>query len=481
MSDNANKVKKHILIRAFVFMIVLTMPMLAWGIIKIVGIFAPSVIEKIDYDLGENRVKSKFPTSFNLETITSELEAYYNDRVPFRSVIITTNREINGAIEKPYNNTIGPFLLKLVYGEQNSQISDSTSDKELDELFGNESQDQETPGVSTKCEHKYVMVEVVEPDYEWYGYTLYSCSLCNNEIKSDFIDKVIDSSYMPLKVYNGITVEGRRNWLFYAGEFNLEYYKGTNVLSEEEMANWLDKMKKLQEICDEKDIQLLYMIMPTKEQVYPEYMPTLEIENKYKRVPRFLDYVKNNSDINIIYPLEELIVAKKYWQVYYKHDTHWNNVGGFIGTQAALKALGKDTTNLLDIPIKDRKWNSGDLISLGNLNPNIYSEDRDYDIVYKPEINDVWKSGIVDEVYCVKSTSPNNQKMVMVGDSFRIHVSNYIYKEFAESTFLHRDFLGDEMVQEDIRNADVLIVSANERYDALMVQSVDEIIDILSK
>ena len=481
MSVNANKFKKHILIRAFVFMLVLTMPMLTWGIIRIVGVFAPSVIEKIDYDLGENRTKTKFPTSFNLKTITSELEAYYNDRVPFRSVIITANRGINSVIEKPYDNTIGPFLIGLFYSDENVQISDGTTDKELDDLFGDTSQEEDSSNTSAKCEHKYVEVKVVEPDYEWCGYTLYSCSLCNHEKKSDFTDKLIDTTYMPLKVYNDSTVEGRQNWLFYKGALNLEYYKGTNVLSDEEMAVWLDKMKRLQELCDEKDIQLLYMLMPNKEQVYPEYVPTLEIKDQYKRVPRFVDYVKNNSDIKFIYPLEELTVAKKYWQVYYKHDTHWNEAGGFIGSQAALKALGKGTTNLLDIPVKELEQDGGDLIRLGNLDPDLYKEDRDYDVVYKPNVSDIWRNGDVNEIYRVKSTSSNNQRLVMVGDSFLACGIKFFSKEYTDSTFLHRNFLDDEMVQEDIRNTDVLIVSANERYDALMIQSVDKIIDILSK
>lgn len=487
MSKELNKKKKNAFVKMCVFMAVITLPMLTWGILKGVSVFEPSVMTKLDYDLGENRKKSKFPTSFNAKTITAELEAYYNDRVPFRSIIIKVNREIYGTIEKPYDNTLGPFLVGLFYDSENSQGSISTPDMDLDDLFGDETEstdgsgDNETPETPTKCEHKYTVIESREPDYEWYGYTLYSCSLCGHETKSDFKDKLVDISYMPPKLHNGITVEGRMKWLFYNAEDNLEYYKGTNILDEATMAEWLDKMEELQAICDEKDIQLLYMIMPSKEQVYSEYMPTYVVADSYKRVPRFVDYVKDNSDVNFIYPIEELLVAKKYWQVYYKYDTHWNNVGGFIGTQSVLSALGKNTTNLANLSVTEYQPAAGDLVNLGNLEASLYGDDREYQIEYKSEISNLLAEGKEDEIYHVKTNSQNTEKLVVVGDSFRIHLSKFLCKEFEESTITHRNFLDNELVQESIRNADVLVVSANERYDLNMIESIDTIINILEE
>ena len=62
-----------------------------------------------------------------------------------------------------------------------------------------------------------------------------------------------------------------------------------------------------------------------------------------------LYYVKENSDINIIYPINELKAAKKYWQIYYKYDTHWNNMGAFVGVQSLYKALDIPMTNPLNV------------------------------------------------------------------------------------------------------------------------------------
>lgn len=476
------KEKKTAFAKICIFMGAITLPMLVWGILKCANIFNPGIMQELDYDLGEKRQKSEFPDTFNLKTITTELENYYNDRVPFRSAIITANRGLYNAIEKPYDEAVGPFLVKLIYGNDDVKLSDNSTDKDLDEFFGDGSQTGDnSQDASEKCEHKYEVVSTVEPDYEWGGYTLYECSLCGENKKSDFTDKLIDNSYMPPKVFNGATLEGRMNWLFYVGNNTLEYYQGTNILDEDTMAEWLDAMERLQAVCDEKGIQLLYMIMPAKEQAYSEYMPTYTIENTYKRVPRFVDYVKNNSDLNIIYPLEELLAAKKYWQVYYRHDTHWNNAGGFIGVQAILKALGKPTADFSDITFTSREWEIGDLINIGNLDDSLYNGDIEYDIEYKPEISAIWTEGNEETIYYVKSDSTNNEKLVVIGDSFRKHLSRFIYKDFAESAFSHRDCLDDAKLQESIRNTDVLIVSATERYDYCLVESVEEIISILSE
>ena len=81
----------------------------------------------------------------------------------------------------------------------------------------------------------------------------------------------------------------------------------------------------------------------------------------------------------------------------------------------------------------------------------------------------------------MKTNSQNDEKLVVVGDSFRIHLSKFLCKDFEESMITHRNYLDNELVQESIRNADVLVVSANERYDLNMIESIDTIINILEE
>ncbi len=70
------------------FMMILILPSAVWGVLRMIARSNPAVMEMLDYDLGENRERAPFPESFDLDEYTKELEAYYNDRAPFRSVLI---------------------------------------------------------------------------------------------------------------------------------------------------------------------------------------------------------------------------------------------------------------------------------------------------------------------------------------------------------------------------------------------------------
>ena len=125
-----NRVKKIIRRLAIaIFLGILIMPPAAWGICKLVGIKEPSLMNALDFDLGENREPASFPEELNLSSITSELEAYYNDHVPFRSVIITVNRRINSKLERAYSSQIQPVLVALMKNKH--MVSNNAGDTSI--------------------------------------------------------------------------------------------------------------------------------------------------------------------------------------------------------------------------------------------------------------------------------------------------------------------------------------------------------------
>ena len=70
-------------------------------------------MEQLDYDLGENRELTAFPSGAGIGNITSELEAYYNDHAPYRSILISINRHINSKLERAYTLNVQPVLVAL--------------------------------------------------------------------------------------------------------------------------------------------------------------------------------------------------------------------------------------------------------------------------------------------------------------------------------------------------------------------------------
>ncbi|MCI9071405.1 MAG: hypothetical protein HFH80_01090 [Lachnospiraceae bacterium] len=289
----------------------------------------------------------------------------------------------------------------------------------------------------------------------------------------------------PQVVGNNVLL-GRQNWLFFAGDDSISSYRGTNLMEQEQMAACLDLMVQLQKLCDEKGIRLQFLILPNKEQVYSEYMPSYVIEDSYKRVDRFVDYVREHSNVSILYPLEELRQAKAQWQIYHQYDTHWNQAGAYVGTQALYRALGLPTTGLEELEVGRCDATTSDLLILGGLDASQYPPEQDYAINYRPEVtlSEVQGDKQPTGTYSARSDCGNDLRFVMVGDSFRCFMIDYLAKDFSHSVITYRETSDNRTdyapeVVESIQNADILVMEAVERYDSKLMPAIAQVIDIL--
>lgn len=451
---------------------VLILPSLIWYGIKF---FAPAAYEQLDYDLGE-KTAVKFPEEFNPEDYTRQLEAYYNDNVPFRSRLISWNQKLSGALESVYTDHLQGELARLFYGSAEDTVIDMAW------LLDGES-------LSTADhQHNGTALYTQEANYTSYGYTRYQCDICQEIYYDGFEGKLVDNSFLAPKIVGDIVLLGRHYWLFYAGDDSISYYRGTNVLEQEQMDTCMDLMVQLQKLCDEKGIQLQFIILPNKEQVYPEYMPSYTIEDSYKRTERFVDYVEEHSGIHIVYPLHELQQADIYWQTYHMYDTHWNHAGSFIGTQALYKALGMPTTDLHELEVAQCAATTNDLMILGGLDASQYPPEYDYEINYRPEVTLTGVQGdkLPTGIYYATSDCGNDLNFVMIGDSFRCFMIDYLAKDFSRSVITYRETTDyrtdypDEVVQ-SIRDADILVMEAVERYDTRLFPAIEKVIEILQE
>lgn len=266
-------------------------------------------------------------------------------------------------------------------------------------------------------------------------------------------------------IYNKAVIEGKDGWLFYALDNAVADYQGTNLMSEAQMNRYLERMQELQNICTAQGKQLCFLIPPNKEQVYAEYMPDYPVKNAYKRVPRFVDYVSANSEIRIVYPLQEMTAAKFYCDTYLKHDTHWSNCGAFIGMQSVYQLLDLPTTPLYMQARSEMPSVGGDLIVLGKLNVEEYSDNYDYIINYKPEIECTSPQDFRfnEMIYFSQSTSENKSRIVVIGDSFCMKMTPFLMKDFSDVLVVHRSWLQDPDVLQAIRDADIIVIESLER------------------
>ena len=517
------------------FLCVLILPPVSWAVLKLVCGDNSRVMERLDYDLGENRELAAFPDDADIGSITSELEAYYNDHAPYRRALITINRRINSKLERAYTMNVQPVLVALadmthtatkpdVSGNEGSNEGQTDTENSTryaqgdnagengaikDNIIGNCADDQnggnadvvkEESSTSGKNEHGSISGGVDSEDMSGdthsgqkpgngenesgemssnAGGVNESGGTSENNGSADSSDKL---PYFPAREMNG-TIFGRDDWMFCNYDNSIAYYCGSNLMSEQQMKDKLSLMQKLQNICDSRGVQLQFMIAPNKEQVYSEYMPTYTIENSYKRVPEFIDYVKRNSSVKIIYPIDELRAAKSTMSTYYKYDTHWNHYGSFIATQALYKEMGLDYVSPDSVNYSEGSCIWGLVITAG-LSWKDYERDYDHIPDYKPEIELFNTDGVIDHihteksaVYRTSSTAQNNSNFVMVGDSFRLYMMPYLERDFQHVSIAHRDNIHD--IEDDIRQANILVVECVERLDDSLNGTILQLIDIL--
>ena len=164
--------------------------------------------------------------------------------------------------------------------------------------------------------------------------------------------------------------------------------------------------------------------------------------------------------------------------MYFPYDTHWTQAGAYIGTMAMYKEMGFETTNLLDLEVLPTKFTQKGLIDTGSLDETLYQDDIDYVIFYKPDTHVTWFEGeksfiMPSMVYRSKSDDPDNEKLIMIGDSFRLAMIPYFTQDYAEICVAHRHSL--DQVKEDVANTDTLIVGSVERFDKYMFEVIPEI------
>lgn len=204
------------------------------------------------------------------------------------------------------------------------------------------------------------------------------------------------------------TLLGKENWLFFKtkneddGDPILDY-KGLNHFQENELATMAENLTEIRDYLEEeRGIRFVAMCVPNKENVYPEYMPDIIPKLvEQSRADQVAEYLWGNTDLDYIYPKEIMLREKGEYQIFYKTDTHWNQIGAFVGLQAFFDQIygtyaSPDSVQFI---ATDRDY-AGDLATIAGV-----AEDY-VDTIYVLDVNSVDPGQYRDEV------------LMIVGDSF---------------------------------------------------------------
>ena len=266
------------------------------------------------------------------------------------------------------------------------------------------------------------------------------------------------------KSSNSSVVVGKDHWLFYID--TITNYQGTDACSEEELAAIAYNCVRQRDYLREQGKEFVIFIAPNKSRIYPEYMPDRygEPAEVYSAL-QIYDYLKENTDVRVVYPYAELMDAKEHLKenVYQKTDTHWNYIGGYVGASALLSELGIQMPKVYsdEITIVDNGESSGDLAAQLNLNKQLEFADKSYTVEGYPLHNVTVVDDNLYGIWTFQADDADDREIFVIRDSYGFHMADYIGSQFSKSYFSHKDYYAYDDLK--MCNPDIVVYETVER------------------
>ena len=165
---------------------------------------------------------------------------------------------------------------------------------------------------------------------------------------------------------------------------------------------------------------------------------------------------------------------KDKYQLYYKYDTHWNNLGAYIGYSELMKSLNIYVDNIDNVNIKslsaNERFNFGGIYHYNNMANMLslskikyYNDDKAYIISNYITKNYETNYYISETNFSYNSKSYNNENNIMIiRDSYTMNMYDYIATEFKQSEFIHIFNFKNENITE--YKPDIVVFESVERY-----------------
>lgn len=286
--------------------------------------------------------------------------------------------------------------------------------------------------------------------------------------------------YVMNEISSKQVVEGRNGWLFYKSTTDgnlIADFEGTNLYSQNELNNICRVTYEVQEDLENRGIKFAILIPPNKENVYYQYMPETYQHASSSATDIMIEHLQSNG-VNIINPKDDLLSFSDddNYQVYYNYDTHWNQMGAYIGVKKVLETWGIIVPRLSDCaftttPLKDNYHYCGmdDLAGMIGLN-DVFDDDKEY-VVTKTAIMD-WEKFEKEQSnkqisHFENEEAPTKGTLLLVGDSFRSSMIPLLRQEYADVYVLHRNYYEPSMLDEI--EPDFVIVEYVERHSREVV------------
>lgn len=248
---------------------------------------------------------------------------------------------------------------------------------------------------------------------------------------------------------------GKDRWLFYSNVTDgdpIASYEGRDSYSEEDLAKAAEVLKNTEKRLKDKGINLAVIVPDNKERVYHQFMPDSYHFAETSRTDILCGHLRA-AGFDVVTPAQEIEELQDLCQLYYTYDTHWNELGGYVGAIQTMEHWGFETVPLQERtigshPLKDRYHLSGmdDLANMLSLRELFFDDELEYFVEDTPRVD--WDS-ISDGLFCMTNPKAlHAETLFIVGDSFRVAMLSEFSEQFATVYAVHRNHYEPEMLDE---------------------------------
>jgi alginate O-acetyltransferase complex protein AlgJ len=242
---------------------------------------------------------------------------------------------------------------------------------------------------------------------------------------------------------------GKNGWLFYDNPATqpgtVEYYRSLTPFNLKELEQWRNLLEQRQKWLEARGIHYLFIIVPNKNTIYPEFMPDhIRRANKKSRMDQLVAYLEKHSTVPFLDTRKALKDAKAQYPVYSKTDSHWNDYGAYIAHREIINYIsryfkGAEPLPLSRFNIKTVNHMGGDLAIMLSLHEEILRENI---IRMKPSPPFTFKesrkaniSRYVSQLqtHCPTALLPN---ILMVHDSCYHRLRPFLSEKFSKVTYI---------------------------------------------
>lgn len=136
--------------------------------------------------------------------------------------------------------------------------------------------------------------------------------------------------------------EGTDGWMYYLGDGSKDDMLRRAVLSLSEQDTLQAAQAETAARLAKAGAVYLVLICPDKQTIYPEYLPrTFQNVSGASRLDQLLPLLKAVPGVNVVDTREALLSAKGAKPLYFRTDTHWNDLGAWIACRASFPLLSK--------------------------------------------------------------------------------------------------------------------------------------------